>query len=86
LDLAPAEPAGGVLDHLPGWRRYCTDDVAAVHVCEDQAALIAPVPEVCRDIALQLVDLGDQRSVAGLGTSFGTFRSHRPFQHFAGAH
>jgi hypothetical protein len=25
-----------LLDHLPGWRRFYTDDIAVVHVHEDQ--------------------------------------------------
>jgi hypothetical protein len=36
--LLPNRPAVVLLDHLPGWRRLYADDVAAVHVREDQAA------------------------------------------------
>jgi hypothetical protein len=35
--LPPNRPAVVLLDHLPGWRRLYADDVAAVHVREDQA-------------------------------------------------
>lgn len=36
--LSPTTPSVALLDHLPGWRRLYTDDVAVVHVREDQAA------------------------------------------------
>ena len=34
--LTPRSPAVVLLDHLPGWRRLYTDDIAVVHVREDQ--------------------------------------------------
>jgi len=34
--LTPRNPAVVLLDHLPGWRRFYTDDIAVVHVHEDQ--------------------------------------------------
>jgi hypothetical protein len=36
--IAPTQPAVAVLDHLPGWRRLYADDIAVVHVREDDAA------------------------------------------------
>jgi hypothetical protein len=36
--LPPDRPAVVLLDRLPGWRRLYADDVAVVHVREDQAA------------------------------------------------
>jgi hypothetical protein len=36
--LSPKTPAVAVLDHLPGWRRVYADDVAVVHVRDDQPA------------------------------------------------
>jgi len=35
--LTPRIPAVVLLDHLPGWRRLYADDIAVVHVREDQA-------------------------------------------------
>ena len=37
--LHPKTPGVMLLDHLPGWRRLYADDVAVVHVRENQAAL-----------------------------------------------
>ena len=34
--LTPRNPTVVLLDYLPGWRRFYTDDVAVVHVREDQ--------------------------------------------------
>jgi hypothetical protein len=34
--LHPKTPAVVLLDHLPGWRRLYADDIAVVHVREDQ--------------------------------------------------
>ena len=36
--ISPNRPAVVLLDHLPGWRRLYADDIAVVHVREDQAA------------------------------------------------
>jgi hypothetical protein len=36
--IPPTEPGVTLLDHLPGWRRLYADDVAVVHVREDQAS------------------------------------------------
>jgi hypothetical protein len=36
--LTAQSPGVVVLDHLPGWRRLYADDIAVVHVREDQAA------------------------------------------------
>jgi len=35
--IAPERPAALLLDHLPGWRRLYTDDVAVVHMRTDRA-------------------------------------------------
>jgi hypothetical protein len=35
--LSPRSPSVVLLDHLPGWRRFYADDIAVVHVPEDQA-------------------------------------------------
>jgi hypothetical protein len=34
--IAPERPAALLLDHLPGWRRLYADDIAVVHVRNDQ--------------------------------------------------
>ncbi len=36
--LRPGTPGAVWLDHLPGWRRLYTDDIAVVHVRDDQPA------------------------------------------------
>jgi hypothetical protein len=36
--LPPKYPAVVLLDHLPGWRRLYADDIAVVHVRDDEAA------------------------------------------------
>jgi hypothetical protein len=35
--LVPQSPSVVLLDHLPGWRRLYADDIAVVHVRDDQA-------------------------------------------------
>jgi hypothetical protein len=35
--LPPTYPAVLLLDYLPGWRRIYADDIAVVHVRDDQA-------------------------------------------------
>ncbi len=37
--IDPNRPAVFLLDHLPGWRRLYTDDIAVVHVREEDAKL-----------------------------------------------
>ena len=43
--LGPTLPATKVLDHIPGWKRVYTDDIAVIHVRDDRKANLSSAPE-----------------------------------------
>lgn len=46
--LTPDMPATKVLDHIAGWKRVYADNIAVIHVRDDQTAAASTVPELRR--------------------------------------